>query len=211
LQAENNPQADYQLAMLYLNETDSSNAFATLDNIPVEFDLTQHEQDIHDHYADLFDILWHISSDTLPIDSLQIQSLFDILDNYHTIPGIYARNILANRNLLILTEPIYLPDNLKSMPAWETNEGASAPKDILRVFPNPAGNYFIAYYKIPDEHIEPVMIVTEANGKMIFSLKLRDRENQVVIDMDDYPSGMYAVHLYNNDHLIESAKVIVSK
>jgi hypothetical protein len=210
LQGENNPTADYQLALLHLNENDSSSAYSTLNNIPVLFDLAQDEQDVHDLYADLFDILWHISTDTIPIDSLQILSLLDISEHYRSIPGIYARNILVNRNLLIFNEAVYLPDIQKSIPAWETGE-SSETEQLLYVFPNPARNYIIAYYRIPQINISPSITLSNISGKIIFASEINDSENQIVIEIDDYPSGIYVVHLYNNSQLIESVKVVISK
>jgi len=202
LQAENNPFADYQLALLYLNKADSSNAYNTLDNIPFEFDLSQHEQDLHDLYSELFDVLWYISSDTLPIDSLHIQTLFDISDHYRSLPGIYARNILSTRNLITFIEPIYLPDIQKSTSAWETSIGSSENEQFLYVFP---------HYKIPQKNISPSITLSNTSGKIIYASELNDSENQIVIEIDDYPSGLYVVHLYNNSQLIESAKVVISK
>ena len=211
LQAESDADSHYQLGMLYLNNKDSLNAFLTLSNIPVEFDLSQQEQNIHDLYADIFDILWHITSDTIPIDSLQIQTLIDVSDNYRSLPGLYARNILINKGVISYYEPVYLASSLKTSTTWENSTEKYEYDTRLHVFPNPARDYFIAYYNLMEGVEQSLLSVSGINGKIIHVQELKGEENQVVIPMNGYPSGIYVVNLYSKNVLLESTKVVISK
>lgn len=97
------------------------------------------------------------------------------------------------------------------MPTWGKYKETSEYNKLLHVFPNPAGNYFIAYYNLMEEMKQLTLIVTGANGKIIHLLKLQDKENQVVISMNDYSAGIYLVNLYSESKLLGSSKVIITK
>jgi len=211
LNNENNPNARYRLAMSYLGQSDSANTFSTLSNIPIEFGLDQMQLQVFDLFSDLFEILWDIETDTAAPDSIQIQSLFNLAENQDCQPGIYARNLLVNMGMMTYIEPIYLPDNFKSEEYLLPKGNKCDPEIILKVFPNPAGDYFIAYYEIPDEIIKPVLTVTGINGVPVHSIRLNEPLNQLVVPMNNNPSGIYLVCIVSGNKIIASSKVIISR
>jgi hypothetical protein len=211
LQNEDHPAAQYQLSILYLKQVDSLNAFSTLYVIPNDYNLTSSEEFIHALYEDLLEIQWQMKYDTAGIDSLQIQELFDIADHHRSLPGIYARNILINEELLVYKEPIYFPDFLKSFPVYENQNKKSPEENLLRLFPNPAGTFFIMEYDLREYEGESFVFITDMNGKVMDRFHLYDKQNQQVISTENFPAGMYIVQLLVDLSSVASEKIVISK
>jgi hypothetical protein len=212
LQNEQNPVARYQLAFLYLDMEDSLSVVNTLNNIPVEFTLDDNQQALHELYYDLFDVLLEIQVDSLGLDSLNIQTLQDMAANQNKLPGIYARNILVANGLMSYQEPVYLPDNLKSTPAWKYDKPTEQVEEsLLKVYPNPAGSYFIIDYDFRELEGAAMILISNITGKHVFSFYLEDKQNQRVITTKAYPAGMYIIQLFVNGELKEISKINILK
>lgn len=205
------PESKYRLAFHYLKERDSTTLFATLDLIPIEFDLTLNEMDLHDQYEALFDVLWQTNDPVYGIDSTQLQSLMDISENSRTIPGIYALNMLIQDGVVFYDEPVYFPDYFKSVTTYGEWDSTIDKEDFLKVFPNPAGAYFIVEHNLKQYEGVFMIVVTDMLGKAIDSHYLRSEQNQQVISTFDYTSGMYLVQLIVNGVHKETEKLSISK
>ena len=212
LQNEQNPGARYLLAFMYLDMEDSLSVVNILNNIPVEFTLNDNQQALHELYDDLFDVLLDIQIDSLGLDSIQIQTLQDIAANHNKLPGVYARNILVANDLMNYQEPVYLPDNLKSTPTWEYDKPTEQVEgSLLKVFPNPAGTYFIIEYDIREFEGNALIIISDITGKHVLSFYLEDKQNQRIIVTRAYPAGIYIIQLFINGVLKESSKINILK
>ena len=205
------PVSKYKLAFHYLNNNDSTATFNTLDNIPVEFDLTLKGEDTHQQYNDLFNILWQTNHDTIEFDSTHFQSLLDISTNSKTLPGVYAKNILIHEGLIIYDEPVYFPDYFKSVNTSGNWTKAYKTEDFLKVFPNPAGTYFTVEHNIILYEGECSIIISDIHGKTVSNYNLNSAQNQHVISTNDYPSGLYLVQLFINGVIKETEKLSISK
>jgi hypothetical protein len=202
----------YELAFLFLDKSDSTNAFGILNSIPGEFDLDEQELLVHDQYQDLFEILWDTKNDSIRLDSLQIQALLEMSSVSNGLPAIFASNLLIKEGILIYNEPVYLGEEfVKSddIPAKKTaiqNEPST-----LKLFPNPAGNYFIAMYDLIGKEDPGILTITDISGKSLISIQLKDKQNQVVIPSKDFSQGSYLVNLIVGNNLVCSAKLIITK
>ena len=209
-QNEHQLQAKYNLAFVYLSKLDSIHLFESLDTIPMDFDMTDQQLSIHNEYLDLFDLLWQISSDTTAIDSMQIQSLFGLSASYHTIPGIYASNFLIKEGLLNYYEPVYDINVVKSANADLKQKHGEKIKNLI-VFPNPAGNYFIAAYDLTVFRDAGLLTISDIKGRKLKTLHLKDKQNQVVVPVTDLSAGVYVVKLFSGTSLIDSEKITLAK
>jgi hypothetical protein len=210
-EVDNRLSTRYNLAFMHLCIEDSINTFTVLNDISSEFDLTASEEATHSHYLELFNILWNIKHDTTGLDSLHVQLLFDLADFYQTIPGLYASNLLIKERLLNYDEPVYLADPVKNIPVQ--NKIQEAPTDIqyLILFPNPAGNYFIAYYFLNEDQFPGMLTISDINGIKLKVINLKDKQNQIVIPAQDLSAGVYIVSLIGKKHLIDSQKLTIIK
>ncbi len=202
--------AKYTLALMYLDRDDSANAFTVLNNIPAEFNLSIQQSATHEHYQDLFDILWDVRNDTTGLDSLQIQTLFELSSDFHSVPGLYAANLLIKERLLNYDEPVRITDIAKSAPITEKNNNTVKPTEYLVVFPNPAGNYFIVEYELPDPNISGLITISDIHGKKLKNIILKDIQNQIVIPANEFAAGVYFISLFNGNHMIDTQKLTIS-
>jgi hypothetical protein len=198
----------YNLAFLYLDQSDSTNIFHVLDNLPMEFNLSTEELSNHNKYQELFNFVWQLISDTTTgLDSLQIQTLYNLSSFNKVIPGIFASNLLIKEGILDYNEPVYLVDLFKSAPIPNKDPQISIKTSHLRLFPNPAGTYFIAQYDITDQFYPGFLSILDVNGKELTTIPLKDYQNQVVIPCMVYPDGMYVIRLYSGRQLIDAKKI----
>jgi len=194
---------------LYLENGDSISIQNILDNLPVEFTLSNREIINHNLYSDLFDVLLELYADsTTTIDSLQIVTISDISQYDYLLPGIFARNILRQNDLLSFVEPVYLPINLERAPAWDNpNSNIISDQKLLKVFPNPAGHYFIIESDLSERESNSVLFLSDMNGKLIKSIALDNVKSQQVFNTNHLSPGIYILHLYIGEDIIESHKI----
>jgi hypothetical protein len=204
--------ATYNLASYHLDTDDSAQAFSLLDYIPYSYSLSPQDQQHYDDFYELFGFQWQ-SRDSLQFDSLSIQSVQDIAVATHQLSGIYSRNILINQNELNYTEPVYLPSVFKSLVGeLETNLELEEEKRNLKVFPNPAGNYFIIEYSIPDNNDQQYAIqIIDIRGKPILFIELQDSQNQLIVPTAEFSNGIHLVQLLHRNHTKNNVKISISK
>jgi hypothetical protein len=182
-----------------------------LNTIPSEFDLTEKELLTHNQCQDLFNILWKIKNDPTFPDSLQVKMLSELAKNDRSIPGCYATNLLLKNRALTYIEPVYLWDPLKSAPSIVKKHEPVIQTECLKVFPNPAGNYFIAQYDLTGKEGPGILAITDLSGKSLRSFQLKDKQNQVVITSTYFSQGSYLVNLIDRNNLVGSARLIITK
>jgi len=209
--SDNRLSARYDHAFILLGLSDSTNVFIVLNNIPLEFDLNAQEFATHSNYLELFDILWDIKNDTIGSDSLQIQRLLNLAYSYQTIPGLYASNLLINERLLNYDEPVYLTDPVKSTQVQINNYSVPTDNQCLKVFPNPACNYFIAYYCLNKQQHPGRLNISDINGIKLIAIDLTDNQNQIVIPTQELSTGAYIVSLIDRNQLVASQKLTIIK
>ncbi len=204
------PGSKYKLSFQYLNKEDSLVVFNTLDSVLLEFNLTTEDQNIHQQYVDLFDILIQLQCDTITLDSIMIQSLLS-LSTQKSRPGIYARNILINDSIISYFEPVYLPDLLKSVPVWDFKPPRKDEDLIMKIFPNPAGNYFIIEYNLSEFDGHSIIVISDMNGKLFTLFELKNSHTQIVLSSEKFPNGTYLIQLLLNNKLKEATKITIVK
>jgi hypothetical protein len=207
------PWPRYQAAFIYLENGDSVTMQNTLNNVTTEFLLTNREIFIHNLYSDLFDILTELQADSVAaIDSIQEAALLNIAQNNYLLPSVYARNILLKHGSITYVEPVYLPDNLKSIPAWQKAKTyKKTNQKLLKVFPNPAGHYFIIEYDLRKTEGKAVILLSDLNGRFVDSFIPNDKQNQQVIGTNTYSSGIYILQLFIDNELVETHKIEIAK
>jgi len=212
-QNENQLWAKYALAFEYLNRNDSANAMSTLDSISLLFDLTASQLAVQQDYEDYFEILTGLISEGKTVnqaDSADKTQLYSILDNSNAGIKAYVRNLLITIDTLTYQEPYFFPDFLKSADAYEDYMdilNANAP-EYLKVIPNPAKDFIIIEYKQEVEG-EAQIFFTALDGKVLKSMQVNDKHNQLVLDTGKWQAGMYIATMKKNENIIESVKFTI--
>ena len=204
-------ESKYKLAFHCLSMNDSAGLFNTLNNIPVELELTPQEETIYDLYTDFFDLLWQIQNDSIGLDSIRVTLLFNMAENYKTAPGALAMNILINKGEVIYNEPVYFPEYFKAVTADDARMNPPDKEKFLKIFPNPAGDYCIIEYDLSTFEGESNIAIIDLYGRNLLSFNPENTHTQKTISLAGFSAGIYFVTLVENGNRKESVKLIVVK
>jgi len=81
----------------------------------------------------------------------------------------------------------------------------------LKIFPNPANDYFTIETKIDREFNEAKLVLLNLEGKGIKQIALKKKRNQIIVATEDCITGTYLLKLVVNGKMIESKKVLIVK
>ena len=103
----------------------------------------------------------------------------------------------------------FFPDYFKTADA-NINWGEDDTKErILKVYPNPAGDYCIIEYDLSLFFGEAVISITDLYGKTLFTFIPENVHTQKVLPLSDYAVGIYFVNLLMDNNEKESVKLII--
>lgn len=143
------------------------------------------------------------------LDSATVQELITMMDE--NLPGVSAcaRGLLVKGRHIDFTETVSFPTEVKSFPAYyqDSMNPKFSENEKLHLFPNPAGDYVVAYFNTVDLGENGRIVIYDLQGKRVVYLPLQAEQNQQVIDLSVYPNGIYLINLYVNDKLMASEKL----
>jgi hypothetical protein len=210
----NTKEANYRLAMFFLENQNFTEAEETLLQIPEQFNLLPEEIQIHQDYLDYTEIIADLQADTLGIYSLDSNTVFDLIQiaaRDYSEPGALARNLLIAGHYINYSEPINLADEgLKSSTFRSPSENNYRNNDngiYLNAFPIPASDFVIIEYKIELSYTEGIISISDVMGKQIENQLIGKKQDQLIIDLRNYPSGSYIIYLTLDNKIYETKKL----
>jgi hypothetical protein len=213
LETENDLKSKYDLSFAYWNKRDSANARLTINNIPFQYTLSDDQSTVHQLYNNYFEILRQMEDSSwraCELDSSSVQDLFSLMEDGYVDIAAHARGLLVKGGFLNYIETVNIPDYTKSSRPHYISEDNSSKKpqqDLLRLFPNPAGDYVIAYYDVDSRFKYSVITINDMKGNLLRKYKVNSGINQIVLDLNNLPNGIYVVGLHANDQLLEIEKL----
>ncbi len=81
--------------------------------------------------------------------------------------------------------------------------------NLLKVFPNPAKDYFIVEYILTAEINHAVIEIVDAMGRKLQSIALTNRKDQILIKTNALSSGLYNCIMLNNGKVISQTKITI--
>ena len=213
LEMENDIRSKYDLAFAYWEKKDSANAIITLNNIAAQFDLNEDQDLAHQQYIDFFGILDQMAENNWSagdLDSSSIQTLFDLMDNGNAAIESHSRGLLVKGGYYDYTETINFPVCTKSSGVKynsKYNDTDEPDKDCLKLFPNPAGDYVIAYYKIQSDYLTADITINDLKGNLVGIYSVNVKENQCVLNLSSLPNGLYLIALHADGHVLDASKL----
>ncbi|MCF8344635.1 MAG: T9SS type A sorting domain-containing protein [Bacteroidales bacterium] len=207
-------EANYRLAFEYLRQKRTAAAIDLLNDIPVDFELSEQEAGIHQDYNNFFIVLHQLytaGSDIYELDSSKIASLEEIWANDRSLANVYARNTLIAAGLVDYTEIIHFPSLFKSVyteypPAPDEGEPVDA---RLELYPNPAEQYFIASYRLAEFLEVPYLLISKANGQHVKMIRLTHTVDQLVVSTAELPAGMYVISVIQGKKIAANERIII--
>ena len=217
LQQDGTLNSCYDLVSLYFGDEMYETGFATIDSIPVKYDLTGSQVVQHNQMEQLFEIIYKVDTSQLKVgtlDSIQIQTLINMSFQDANLPGAYARDLLIMGGHLDYEEPIIDPGILKASKDWKHNDPSTIKSSeyLLKVYPNPSKTYFIVEYrqlKGINGSGKTSIVVTDIYGKEIMEIPADRYYDQVVVRTNMFSSGSYFVALKVDGAVKKAIKVSV--
>jgi len=206
----------YLLASKYLSIGDTASMDNALNSISSTFTLDRLRQQQYFDYLTYFSFLKSLyaqNRNILQIDSSQIAQLVTLYDQTSEPVSSYVRNILIANNVINYSEPIIIPDDLKSTQEEDVLRTSHfSEKCYLKVFPNPAKHYIIAEYNTQQLYAgnnEFFLTITSSDGKILETRILSKLQDQQLIETVDYKPGIYLCFLKSGNKVLASRKFTV--
>jgi len=216
LQNQGDLSLKYQLAFEYLRTGDTTGMDNVLSQIPNEFSLTPQQISIHNDYLTYLLFRKNLIQNGHNIftsDSTSLSLVYNLCENGSEPVRSYARNILIARGEFDYSEPILLPDELKSSDGTKSYRTSRfTEKSYMRVFPNPARKYVIVEYNLKELFMKDVnarLVIADIQGVELFRTSLNKLHDQLLVITSEFRPGMVICSLQVNSKVVESQKVII--
>jgi hypothetical protein len=125
--------------------------------------------------------------------------------------NINGRNVLMFYDSLDYTELTQYPSFLKSGPLIPIPAQELSEKTQLKVYPNPASDYFIIRYELDNNYAEARIQVCDMSGKIVEALNLEMTRDYLIVPVNKLNNGVYLVKLVLNGKDAGSQKVNIHK
>jgi len=208
----------YKLVAEYLKRENTSSAQNVLQIIPLSFTLSNNDSLVYQGYCNYYNLLIDIKNSNksvLDLSTNQINALMQLTLNGQEPIQTYARNILIVNNLVSYQEPIYLPDETKSISTLKSYKTSRFIQNkYMKIFPNPSRDYFIIEYNLKHDfgdHPSIKFSVYSNYGELILSKVAEKTQDQILIETKTIISGTYLCSMYINGKIICTDKVIIAK
>ena len=200
----------FNLAFVALNNGGYAEATAWLDTVSNSLQYASTEKAEAASMQMLLNVMQRMESDTinpnLP-DSVSVMQLQELVSN-GSMAGIYARNILQYAGFVNYQEPILVENQMKSASAGQFRSTRLVKKDeLLTVYPNPANTYFIAEVHAASDKL--LLRLTDNIGKVHQEYEVKHADDQVIINTNHLPAGLYYLCLWEDSRLVSTVKVTV--
>jgi hypothetical protein len=158
----------------------------------------------------MFNIFWVLQSDSIGIDTISLQSL-SMISEQANLPGKMSLNRLITGGIYSYHEKVYLPDILKSDPIFQEQSSVNITKHLIKVFPNPASEFFIIEYDLSKQGGNPYINIVDITGKPIMEVQLANHHSQKVISSKGFANGVYLIQLINMNEVLDISKIIIAR
>lgn len=168
----------------------------------------------HDYYKDMLNLqisLTQQGETIFDLDSTEINNLVLLAENSKGIAGTQAKGILEYAygyhycNCIGVDNSGYKSSNAFNPGAFEKMFGIE-----ISVEPNPANQWAVFKYSLPDNDAEGVIKISDASGNLITTLPIDGKQGQKIWDTREIKSGVYFYTLHVSGFR-KSGKIVVSK
>jgi hypothetical protein len=216
LRNHNTLSASYQLVMTCLEKNDTLSALNMLDSIPDKFDLTSNQALIHGHWIEWVDIINELNTDSINLIALDTNMIerMNALSQFEDQPAYLAKNTLHFLGIME-TGPYYVQpgEQLKSVESKPGSQIGSASflTPYIKLYPNPAKNYLVVEYNVPDISVEGLLNIYTATGKTQFMNRLYGNQHDFIINTKDWLDGIYFFNFTTGTDYKQSGKLIIAR
>ena len=167
----------------------------------------------HKDYSSYFEITKYLrdnNNDYNMLSEEQILKLYQLAEHDRNYTSAYARNILSLVDTnFVYHEPIYLPDENNKLKMSKPIKLSTKEINQLKVFPNPAKEFFIVDYQISDIMKNTQLELIDAAGRKVQIIELKTTKGQTMIKTENMAKGLYHCYLYNNNAIVMHTKITI--
>ncbi|MDZ7743297.1 MAG: T9SS type A sorting domain-containing protein [Bacteroidota bacterium] len=210
---ENTLKAKYGLALEYLGFGDTTQAASCLNAIPDNFNLNTMQLNEYQNYQDYFDLLIGMKADgrtVLQADSVEIATLFYLLNNSYGKIHALVRNTLISMDSLEFKEDYIFPSGLKTGRVRYKPNDSNYKEDKLKLYPNPAGGYVVVEYTLANEHGDSRLAFVDSKGMQVKTINLENKHDYLVVSIKDLPNGFYICTLLTKGNGVKTIKLTIT-
>jgi hypothetical protein len=195
-----------------LNAKNYEEATNLLDYLPTNFTLNESSMADYTAYVNLFNFKKMCLQDSIAInklDSLKLIALKNIADEpINTFARSMSRNLLC-----FFYNTCYNAEN--EMPISSTlrttkSNDLQYNKETI-VYPNPAKDFVVFYYKLNNKEEAKELIISDAIGKPIYTNNLNGINGQHIWDTKKVANGIYIYNLKTSTGRVISGQIVVKK
>lgn len=156
----------------------------------------------------------------LDLEHKAIHNYVDTLSNVHKeailamqqseYTGIYARAIALQHEISEYEEPYILPNQTPMLPV-HTIPNLSIKGSQIKIYPQPATNYFVVDYEFNDDFNNGSIELADLTGKTLHVAQLSSAYGQYYIDVSKTAPGLYILRVMVSDKIMEHLKVLIVK
>lgn len=196
LTTDNSLQSDYMLISYYLYLSELENAEQVLLEIPQKYELSNLEEREYQGMLQITNIQIDLFSQDKTyeeIDSIQKQTLFLLSEDTIIRAGAIARNILTIADTVQFTHGVVIP-----IIDTTSNKGGSdeLPKLSFELSPNPAKEYFVVDYQLPEKTFKNAeFVMYNNNNQKVYSQKITRYWYQLLVETGKINPGYYLCKL----------------
>lgn len=211
--------AKYDLIENYLAANELTSAELVLSSIPVDFTLSDDQQNAYNDYCYFYSFrnqLQQDSSDLSMLDSTQINQLMSFVQGELSFAKGMAQNALCFYYGMC-REDDYSTEEASNRIRYHGN----TPKSIntnttamnvrIEVVPNPASQTTTFNYFIPTIKEQIVLSVFDMSGKELKQFTVSDKQGTIKWDLGNVGSGLYYYTVKDGETKIAKGKITVKK
>jgi hypothetical protein len=204
----------YILAATYLENGDYTNMQTVLDNIDGVFELETKEETEYQNNLITFAIAKDIADNDLnpgDLSETQVLSLESMVNLNSVIDFSMAQALLSWNNPDYISEELILEEQQNSARMASSQTKTPIEESVLKVFPNPAKDYFTLQYSNEMDNMQKLsIIITDMQGRIIRQMEF-DNNADILVDTKDIQSGVYIVALYTDKLLLDKKTLTIVK
>ena len=213
MENETDLESRYDLALAQWDNSNLAGAWGTLNTIPLQFALSEIQNVNHGNYLAYFGILQFLADSNRQADQMDSSSvtvLYDLKESGSPGVAAPARGLLVKGGFFKYIETINLPDMTKSSVIhYDPYKALTSDRkeEKLWLFPNPAGDYVIAYYDLDPNYKSGEIQLIDLKGNLLRNYHIECGKNQLSIDLRAYPNGTYLISLNSRNQVIDTRKL----
>lgn len=210
---------DYMFKLQLVDWIDADNRKDDANNLLAEIGNNIESENLESYniYRDMRDFCYFLQDENLEADRLD-GGFLDFLSSYLSIPNSnisYAMALLKLNNQLTYIEPLMIPnensDRVVNISPDKIITELDPSESSLEVSPNPASDLIVAKYKILEKSNNLQLVITDINGRELYSQNLINQIDEIVLNCSAYISGNYFITIKGDGIKSLNQKIIVSR